>query len=725
MRRIVRPFLDYLVELATRTADGWSRFWFTPVDPSMLGLIRVFTGMMLVYTHAVWGMALPEFFGADGWLGEEAVRSLQSGQFIFSYLWYVPPQWLGTVHAAAMVVLVLFTLGVFTRVTSILSFVILINYAHRVPAALFGLDQINGMLTLYLAVGPSGAAFSIDRLAARYRMARSELSTNSAAKLRMAPPPSVGANIAIRLIQVHMCVIYLFAGMSKLLGEPWWDGTAIWRTAASYEYQSVDLTWLAHVPLLVNVLTQFAALWELSYCVLVWPKLTRPLVLAAAFLIHLSIGVCMGMMTFGLIMIIGNMSFGSYEFVREWVSSLRRRRPLTVVYDGACSLCVRSVSLLKALDTAGNLRLADFNNVDPQSIHPLLTREGCMVALQVVRHSDPQPALFSGYWGFRVIARQTPLLWPLLPAFYLPGAGTVGPFLYRLIAENRVRRAGCYSGACAIHSAGVAGIAKRGRAPVTLTIRLPEDGRLFVQNELYPGQGRQRRFTSTPARYGKDYVFNLRVEVTREGVLHTMSQEVRVRAGQHSSIRFWLGDSASNGEAEPQHSNGQSELVDESPTPDAEVMDPHENGDAQSDPIVTTENAERHDSNGDSELAEESAPPNGDGKDPHQNGDAHSNPIVTTENAERHDSNGDSELAEESAPPNGDGKDPHQNGDAHSNPIVTTENAERHHSNGDSERAEESAPPNGEGKDPHQNGDAHSDPIVTTENSEACSLQPS
>ena len=54
-----------------------------------------------------------------------------------------------------MVVLALFTVGLWTRVTSVLSLVVAVSFAHRVPAALFGLDQINVMLTLYLAIGPS------------------------------------------------------------------------------------------------------------------------------------------------------------------------------------------------------------------------------------------------------------------------------------------------------------------------------------------------------------------------------------------------------------------------------------------------------------------------------------------------------------------------------------------------------------------------------------------
>ena len=49
--------------------------------------------------------------------------------------------------------------------------------------------------------------------------------------------------------------------------------------------------------------------WELSYCVLVWPRLTRPLVLALAVPLHLGIALFLGMITFGLVMLIGNLAF--------------------------------------------------------------------------------------------------------------------------------------------------------------------------------------------------------------------------------------------------------------------------------------------------------------------------------------------------------------------------------------------------------------------------------
>jgi Vitamin K-dependent gamma-carboxylase len=181
-----------------------------------------------------------------------------------------------------------------------------LSYVGRVPGSLFGLDQINLMLAMYLAVGPSADAYSLDRLLRRRR-----------AGGPLPVIPSWSANLAIRLIQVHMCIIYLFAGTAKLTGPAWWDGTALWMALGNLEYQSLDMTWLANWPRLVNLMTHVTVYWELLYCALIWPRLTRPVMLLLAIPLHLGIAICLGMVTFGLVMLIGNLAFVSPEVIRR------------------------------------------------------------------------------------------------------------------------------------------------------------------------------------------------------------------------------------------------------------------------------------------------------------------------------------------------------------------------------------------------------------------------
>jgi hypothetical protein len=312
MRRLIRPAARYLAATARDLAGGWNRFWFTPADPTLLGLIRVLTGLMLLYTHAVWGLALGDFFGAEPWLSESLVRSIQSEQYAYSFWWLVPARWAWRVHAVSLALLALFTIGYKTRLTSVLALVVAISYAHRVPEALFGLDQVNVLLTFYLAVGGSGQALSVDRW----------LSSRRRGRPAPPPAPSVAVNLGLRLINVHMCVIYLFAGISKLQGEAWWDGQAMWGAFANLEYQSADMTWLARHPRLIELATHLCVLWEMTFCFLVWKPRWRPLVLAGAVALHVGIGACLGMWTFGLIMLVGCASFLPDEAVQAALGAL-------------------------------------------------------------------------------------------------------------------------------------------------------------------------------------------------------------------------------------------------------------------------------------------------------------------------------------------------------------------------------------------------------------------
>lgn len=300
--------------------NGWDRFWFTPVDPHTVGVLRILCGLMLLYTHLVWSLDLLAFLGPKSWVPTTLVREMFRDSYAWSYLWYVEsPAALWALHLLALAVLFAFTIGWQTRITSVLAVVITLSYCHRLPGALFGLDQVNAMLALYLALTPCGAVYSLDRWLAVRRGVRLEDS------------PSVLANVGIRLIQLHMCVIYLFGGIGKMRGELWWDGSAVWFALANYEYQSLDLTSLVRYPFLIACLTHVTVFWETFYAFLVWPRSTRPVTLGIAIMVHLGIVVFLGMPTFGFAMLIGNLAFVSPRAVRAgmgaWGSLVNRVRP--------------------------------------------------------------------------------------------------------------------------------------------------------------------------------------------------------------------------------------------------------------------------------------------------------------------------------------------------------------------------------------------------------------
>jgi hypothetical protein len=309
----VQAVRDYCAD----AVEGWNRFWFTPTDPAVLSAIRVCAGAMLLYTHFMWSFDLNTFFGASGILPNSLIAAEHQGRAAFTFFLSIESPWLlWTVHLAALVVFAMFAAGLFTRVVSVLAWMLAVQYALRVdPGAFFGLDKINVLLATYLMLGPCGAYYSVDRWLARRR-----------ADGKLPPPePSVSANIAIRLIQLHMCIVYLFSGLGKLQGWSWWDGTAMWQAVANVEYRSLDLTWLARWPKLTALLTHITVFWELFYVALIWPKKWRPIVLLSAVVVHGGIALAMGMITFGLAMLIGNIAFLSPQFVRAVVDSVVSR----------------------------------------------------------------------------------------------------------------------------------------------------------------------------------------------------------------------------------------------------------------------------------------------------------------------------------------------------------------------------------------------------------------
>ena len=120
---------------------------------------------------------------------------------------------------------------------------------------------------------------------------------------------------------------------------------------------------------------------------------------------------------------------------------------LHVVYDGRCGFCVRSLKVCRALDVRGAL-----------SFHDATAREEVLVRFPELVHADFDNAMFvvapdhsvtRGFFAFRRIARESPLMWPFLPLLYFPGSSAIGPRVYAWVARNR-RRFGCESEVCEV-----------------------------------------------------------------------------------------------------------------------------------------------------------------------------------------------------------------------------------------------------------------------------------
>jgi hypothetical protein len=373
--------------LLLRLARAWDQFWFKPGDPTTLGFVRLFCGFTVLYVHLAYTYDLRAFIGPNAWIDIQLMNEYRSehpiiaptvewqeevrppvtddpkeAEFIKKWgvsrnqaaafghhywsIWYhvTNPTWMLVVHGGILVIMFLFAIGLCTRVTSLLTWVAMLSYIQRAPTALFGMDTIMIIVVLYLVIGPSGAAFSVGRLIERYWARRQALRKHQPVPDFSTPVPRVSANLALRLLQVHLCMIYLVSGLSKLRGDVWWNGMATWLTMANYEFSPMNLRiyddflvfiakrrWLCE--LIITGGTYFTLAFEISFGFLIWNRYVRPFMIIAAVLLHAGIASFMGLTTFSMMMLVAVLSFMPGETIRllcrrvraAWESALQKQ----------------------------------------------------------------------------------------------------------------------------------------------------------------------------------------------------------------------------------------------------------------------------------------------------------------------------------------------------------------------------------------------------------------
>ncbi len=121
--------------------------------------------------------------------------------------------------------------GYRTRPAAIVAF--LLHTAIRTTgyASAYGVDAFAHIMLFYFIWMPIGETWSLDR---RFGRTTGE--------------PTSAARLALRVIQLHLCMVYFFSGLEKSAGIDWHTGEAIWCVVMRRDLCPFDLSWIAHVP---------------------------------------------------------------------------------------------------------------------------------------------------------------------------------------------------------------------------------------------------------------------------------------------------------------------------------------------------------------------------------------------------------------------------------------------------------------------------------------------
>jgi len=343
----------------TTFLQAWQGFWFTAIPPLGLHALRVLASLLFLAWLLPFAGQVEALFGMQGWFDSEAYREAsrwaEAPVPMWSLLWPAGIGMNGTVlhlvYWGTLAVFLLFTLGVATRVTAVLTWVLVVSFAAN-PATHFDADDLLGILAFYLMIGYLllGQWSVHQSVWGRVFGTRATWLFGSGVPAAT-EPPSHAANLAIRLFQVHFALIVLTSALHKLQFGAWWSGTAFWYPLLSplttTEPQIRALSSIRDGFLFVLSVIQYAALaWQLCFPLFAWrPGRLRLVLFGGAVLGWLACWDFYQMPLFGPFYLIGCLS---YLTPSEWLalhsratrlmSRMRFRRALLLVFPAGLAL---------------------------------------------------------------------------------------------------------------------------------------------------------------------------------------------------------------------------------------------------------------------------------------------------------------------------------------------------------------------------------------------------
>lgn len=211
-----------------------------------------------------------------------------------------PDIWVYILMGLYMLSLLGLLLGNHTRISAIVAWALQFMFINTGFMAAYGVETFMHIALFYCILMPVGSMFSIDALVKPVANKNNEWNT-----------------LSIRVLQLHLCIIYIASGTEKAMGAQWWNGEAIWQTLMQTQFSRFDMHWIAQYPLLAKCVGWSTLMIEMGYPLYIFWSGSRPYGYCAVVLLHISIAVFMGLQLFSTIMIIFNTTAFGWPYISQ------------------------------------------------------------------------------------------------------------------------------------------------------------------------------------------------------------------------------------------------------------------------------------------------------------------------------------------------------------------------------------------------------------------------
>ena len=192
----------------------------------------------------------------------------------------------------------LLVIGLFSRSAAVAAWFLHLSAVKSANLMTYGVDNFATIGLFYLMFAPLPDRFALDYV-----------------RKKLPLPNHYGTDVCQRVLQLHICLVYFFSGLSKSLGIGWWNGTSFWRAITSPPFDVIPAhTWAILTPAL-PLLGIGVWVLEIGYPVFIWLRRTRLIWFSAIIAMHIAIGLTMGLYLFAFVMIVLNFAaFGPNVF---------------------------------------------------------------------------------------------------------------------------------------------------------------------------------------------------------------------------------------------------------------------------------------------------------------------------------------------------------------------------------------------------------------------------